>query len=84
LKKSFRLIGQKIKNLRNERGWSQQEVASRLGVRQSYINDLENGRQKPSNIICFALSDLFRVPVTDIYPDIEIPFEKQGKEFLKE
>ena len=84
VKKTFELIGQRIKKLRQKKGWTQKELASRLRIDQRYVDSLESGYQKPSNVICFALSDLFRVPVTDIYPDIEIPFEKQGREFLKE
>ncbi len=83
MEKNFRLVGQRIKKLREERGWSQQELASRLRVRQSYINDLEHGRLKPGNVMCFSLSDIFLVPVPDIYPDIDVD-EKQGREFLKE
>jgi len=84
LNKNFRVIGQRIKKLREEKGWSQTYLASRLGIGQPYVNNLEIGSQKPSNIMCFALSDLFCVPVIDIDPDIEIPSEKQGREFLKE
>jgi putative transcriptional regulator len=83
MKNNFRLIGQRIRELREEKGWSQEELASRLRVTGSYINDLEHGRQKPGNVMCFSLSDVFCVPVPDIYPDIDIDLEK-GREFLKE
>ena len=38
-------LDEKIKWLRDERRWTQPEVAQRAGVRQALISDLEQGRK---------------------------------------
>ena len=71
MKKKFRVIGERIQELRQAKGWSQRYLASRLGIVGSHLADLERGHKKPTNTILYALSDLLCVPVTDIYPDID-------------
>ncbi len=36
-------VGQRIKELREERRWSQEEFADRCGVHRTYIGSAENG-----------------------------------------
>ena len=84
MNKNFTVIGQRIKELREEKGWTQLGLASRLRIGRSRLADIERGHEKPSNAMFFALSDLFRVPVTDIYRDIDIPFDTKGREFLED
>lgn len=36
-----------VKQLRQERGWSQQEVADRVGLNKMTISQYENGKRKP-------------------------------------
>jgi transcriptional regulator with XRE-family HTH domain len=38
-------IGEKIRKLRQQRHWLQQELAERSGVRQALISELEQGRK---------------------------------------
>lgn len=37
-----------IKHIRNNRGMSQRQLAKKLGVEQSYISVVENGKMQPS------------------------------------
>jgi len=83
----FAKIGARIKKLREEKGWTQAVLGSRLKVGQSYITGLERGVYKPGNPMLVALSDIFKVPMTDINPDLVIDLrEIEGKqrEFFKE
>lgn len=41
-------LGQRIKDLRNERGWSQNELAQVVGLNKSYIGDIELGKRNPT------------------------------------
>jgi len=89
LKNDFRAIGQRIRKLRNERGWTQAHLASRLRINRSRLANIERGHEKPSNAMFFALSEIFCVVVTDIYPDIDVdfresPFYEKGRDFFKE
>jgi transcriptional regulator with XRE-family HTH domain len=82
--KKFRVIGQRIKKLREERGLTQEALASKLGIVQSYLADLERGRQKPGTVMVWSLSNLFAVSMIDIVGK-EIGFyNKKEREFFKE
>jgi transcriptional regulator with XRE-family HTH domain len=37
-------VGERIKRLREKRGWTQQELADRVGIRYETINRIENQR----------------------------------------
>jgi len=69
-------IGIRIKKLRERENWTQVVLASRLGISQAFISGLESGHYKPNKAMLIALSNVFRIPIIEIYPDIEIPFEK--------
>lgn len=54
-------IKDRIKQLRASRGWSQQELADRLGVTNVAVSQWERGVKKPKMEIREALCDLFNV-----------------------
>jgi len=57
----------RIRVLRAERRWSQAEVAERLGVSRQTVNAVENDRYDPSLPLAFKISDLFEVPIREIF-----------------
>lgn len=57
----------RIKVLRAERGWSQAELASRVGVSRNSIISIENGRFDPSLPLAFAISDVFELTIEEIF-----------------
>ena len=55
-------LHEKIKKLRKERGWSQAELAQKLGVHISHVSKLEKGRYSPSLDVLKKLVEAFSVP----------------------
>lgn len=41
-------FGARVRYLRNKRGWTQAEMADRLGIDRSYLADLERGKRNVS------------------------------------
>lgn len=57
----------RLKTLRGERGWSQQDLADRLGVSRQSVNAIETGRYDPSLPLAFRIADVFAIPIEDIF-----------------
>ena len=56
--------------LRAERGWSQAELAQRLGVSRQTVNAVENGRYDPSLPLAFAIGHVFDLAIESVFtPD---------------
>ncbi|GAC1039430.1 helix-turn-helix transcriptional regulator [Pseudomonas sp. No.117] len=59
----------RLKALRGERQWSQQDLAERLGVSRQTVNAIENGRYDPSLPLAFQIARLFAQPIEAIFDD---------------
>ena len=54
-------LGMRIKFLRKERKWSQEDLALEADVNKNYISDLENGRRNPSLEILEKIAIAFNI-----------------------
>ena len=57
----------RLRELRTERGWSQAELGSRVGVSRQAIIAIETGRFDPSLPLAFKLARVFGVTIEDIF-----------------
>ena len=57
----------RLKVLRAERGWSQQDLAERLQVSRQSVNAIETGKYDPSLPLAFRIADLFGMAIEDIF-----------------
>lgn len=57
----------RLKVLRAERDWSQQDLGDRLGVSRQSVNAIETGKYDPSLPLAFRISDLFEMPIERIF-----------------
>lgn len=55
------MIGDTIRSLREQAGYSQSELARRLGVTRSSVNAWESGLSAPTAVYIIELSKLFHV-----------------------
>lgn len=54
-------IGDRIRSIRKERHITQKEITTAVGIGQSTLSDIENGRNSPSYETIVALSNFFKV-----------------------
>lgn len=54
-------LGNKIRKLRTERGWTQSELAEKLSVSESAISYYETGKREPDTETLHKLATLFNV-----------------------
>ncbi|MEL7446923.1 MAG: helix-turn-helix transcriptional regulator [Pseudomonadota bacterium] len=57
----------RLKVLRAERDWSQQDLADRLGVSRQSVNAIEKGRYDPSLPLAFGISEVFELAIEEIF-----------------
>jgi len=62
-------IGTAIKKLRKERvpQLTQAEYASRIGITQTYLSQIESNKKKPSTDILEKIADDFEIPLPIIF-----------------
>lgn len=59
----------RVKHFREEAGWSQGELARRLGVSRQTINAVETDKYDPSLPLALRMAKLFAVQVPEIFLD---------------
>ncbi|MFB4391880.1 MULTISPECIES: helix-turn-helix transcriptional regulator [unclassified Pseudomonas] len=60
-----------IRALRAEHGWSQAELAERLGVSRQTVNAIETGRYDPSLPLAFTIARVFGLAIEQIFDPTE-------------
>lgn len=65
-----------LKALREARGWSQGELARRLGVSRQTINAVETDKYDPSLPLALRMAKLFAVGVPELFIDHWEPGEE--------
>jgi transcriptional regulator with XRE-family HTH domain len=64
----FRLA-RRIKALRGEKGWSQEQLAERVSIQRSYLADLERGGRNPSVRTLVKIANALRVSLKDLFDE---------------
>ena len=57
----------RLKVLRAERDWSQQDLADRLAVSRQSVNAIETGKYDPSLPLAFRIADVFDLRIEEIF-----------------
>lgn len=57
----------RLKVLRAERNWSQQDLADKLEVSRQSVNAIETGKYDPSLPLAFRIADLFELAIEEIF-----------------
>jgi putative transcriptional regulator len=57
----------RLKVLRAERDWNQQDLADALGVSRQSVNAIETGKYDPSLPLAFRIADVFGQRIEEIF-----------------
>jgi putative transcriptional regulator len=58
-----------VRQLREQFGWSQAELAERLDVSRQTVNAIETEKYDPSIKLAFKLARLFELPIETIFQE---------------
>lgn len=60
-------FGARVRELRTERDWRQEEFAHLVKLDRTYVSGIERGRRNPTLDIIHRLADTLGVPVADLF-----------------
>ena len=60
-------VANRLREVRDERRWTQADLAARVGVSRQTINSIETGRFEPSLSLALKLARLIDVPVETLF-----------------
>jgi putative transcriptional regulator len=60
-------IRNRVKELRIEHGWTQQQLAEAVGVSRQSINSIERNRYVPSLLLALTFARVFGRPTDEIF-----------------
>ena len=60
-------LGNRLKERRGELGWTQAELAERVGVSRKTVNTVENGVFVPSTVLALKLAAVLERPVEELF-----------------
>lgn len=75
-------IGRNLKKFREEKGWTQEELAEKADVHVSYIGQIERGLRYPSLKVLFKIADALHI-IENIERGIHIMKTVTRKEAIK-
>ena len=61
------MMENRLRVLRAERNWSQQDLGERLEVSRQSVNAIETGKYDPSLPLAFRIARLFAMPIEAIF-----------------
>ena len=64
-------LGDKLKNLRKEKNWTQPQLAETIGIEQSYLSKLENGKSIPSADVYQLILTTFKIDTEEFLDGID-------------
>lgn len=63
-----RLFGDRVRQHRTERGWSQELLAEKADLHRTYIVGVEQGQRNASLDVIFALAKALGIAAGDLFP----------------
>lgn len=60
-------MNNRIKVLRAERDWTQQDLAERIEVSRQTVNAIEKGKYDPSLPVAFRIAQVFDCRIEDVF-----------------
>ncbi len=60
-------VANRVKELREAKGWTQQQLADAVGVSRQSINSIERDRYVPSLELALTFARVFELPTDDLF-----------------
>jgi transcriptional regulator with XRE-family HTH domain len=64
-----RRLGTRIRDLRTERQWTQEDLSDKASLAREYLSKVESGHRNPSLDVIARLAKVLEVPLRDLFLD---------------
>ncbi|GAA2836112.1 helix-turn-helix transcriptional regulator [Lactococcus raffinolactis] len=61
------MIKNRLKVLRAERDWTQEELANRAKISRQAVISIEKYKYQPSLELAYTLAEVFELPITEVF-----------------
>ncbi len=78
------LFGEKVKQLRQERDWTQPDLAERLGIEQSWLSKIENDKSVPSSDLLNSIAETFELSLDELLQELDPVYVRNSLASLPE
>jgi transcriptional regulator with XRE-family HTH domain len=68
-------LGREVRRLREEHGWTQNQLSVYAGVSQPTVNQIETGKRNPSTATVVKLAKALGVEISDLFRKASAPLE---------
>ena len=62
-------FGRRVRELREQRGWTQEELAAKCRRHWTYVGGIERGERNPTLRVITDLAQALGIPVRDLFPE---------------
>jgi ribosome-binding protein aMBF1 (putative translation factor) len=67
---AVKALGKRVRQLRTDKGWSQERLADEAGMHRTYMWGIEQGMRNPSVRHLFKLADALGVPMRVLFEEL--------------
>lgn len=60
-------FGKRVRELRKQKGWSQEQLADEAGLHRTYVGSIERGEQNVSLDNIEKLAKTFKIPIGQLF-----------------
>ncbi len=64
-------FGQRVRELRTQRSWTQEQLAQKAGKHWTYIGGIERGTRNPTITVAEAIANALEVSLSDLFTNVE-------------
>lgn len=61
------LLGRRIRSLRIQKGWTQQELGEKADINYKFLGEIERGQQNPSFVILAKIANALGVDLPELF-----------------
>ncbi|MDZ7697624.1 MAG: helix-turn-helix transcriptional regulator [Deltaproteobacteria bacterium] len=63
----YTLLGQRIRALRNLKGWTQEQLGEQADMNYKYVGEVERGQQNPSFAVLVKIAGALGVEISELF-----------------